>query len=271
MKDIRDILFRDIENKKYRAVLSADRAGVLAGTDEAKRRAADIGIELEMCRKDGDDLSRGERFANFLATPKQIAVAEEILIGSLAKASGIATAARTAVMLADGRLKIVSGAWKKMPPELKNLVRSAVSAGGASFRIAEPPMLYIDKNFVRMLGSVEAALGAAAEIKNTTKCIQIRGDLDDIVAETRQAIAGGACIIMVDTGRVDDFCVCRDFLISEGIRNRYKIAFAGNLEFEDIIAMADLGVDILDIGKRIIDAPLLDMRLDVICEEPLCL
>ena len=138
MADIRDTLFHDIADKRFRAVITAERAGVLAGREEALARAKELGIDLEICKKDGEDLSHGERFANFAASPKTIAMAEEQLIGTLAKASGIATASRTAVMLADGRGKIVSGAWKKMPPELKHMVRQAVDVGGADgpFRFA---------------------------------------------------------------------------------------------------------------------------------------
>ena len=51
---------------------------------------------------------------------------------SSASRSAAATAARTAVLLADGRAEIVSGSWKKMPPEIKGLVRRAIEAGDAS-------------------------------------------------------------------------------------------------------------------------------------------
>ena len=267
MADIRDTLFHDIADKRFRAVITAERAGVLAGREEALARAKELGIDLEICKKDGEDLSHGERFANFAASPKTIAMAEEQLIGTLAKASGIATASRTAVMLADGKGKIVSGAWKKMPPELKHMVRQAVDVGGAAFRITDPPMLYMDKNFIRMLGSVEKALAAASSIEGTKKIVQLRGEFADIAEETRQAVRGGANILMVDTGRREDLIACRRTLEALGCREQVQLAFAGNIRMEEIPEVLDLGPDILDIGKEIIDAPLLDMRLDVIGEE----
>ena len=84
MEDIRDILFENIASKRFRAVLTAERSGVLSGVDEAYASAKKLGIDLELCKGEGAEISHGERFGNFLGTPKQIAMAEECLIGTLA-------------------------------------------------------------------------------------------------------------------------------------------------------------------------------------------
>ena len=267
MNDVRSILFRDIAEKRFCATLTAERAGILCGKEEALARARELGIQLEICLEDGEDLSHGGVFAHFSGTPFQIAAAEEQLMGILSKASGIATAARTAVMVADGKIKIVSGAWKKMPPELKGMVRKAVATGGASFRIAQPPMVYMDKNFVRMLGSVGAAMDAAADISEGARIIQLRGETEPLSEETRRAVAGGADVLMVDTGRTEDLIACIETLKAMGCREKVRVAFAGNLTIGSIPAIAALGADAVDIGREIIDAPLLDMRLDVVGEE----
>ena len=102
MRDIRDDLFRSIYGRRFRAALTAEHAGVLAGTEAAKAQADELGIELELCKADGEELMHGERIGTLVAAAKQVALAEERMIGALAKASGIATAARTAVLMADG-------------------------------------------------------------------------------------------------------------------------------------------------------------------------
>lgn len=262
MQDIRDVLFQDIANCRFTANITAESDGIICGIGNAAECAKQLGLEWHTALKDGDRVEAGHPVASITASPKQIAMAEEVLIGYMAKASGIATAAAKAVALADGRIQIVSGAWKKMPPETKKLVRAAVSAGGASFRIAEPPMVYMDKNFIRMLGSVEGALKAAEDLEGV-KIVQIRGEHASIEDETRQAIAGGADILMVDTGDRADLKICDSILKASGVREQKRLAFAGNLKFSDIPELADMGIDIVDIGKSIIDAQLLDMRLDV--------
>ena len=268
MQDVRTQLFERISGRRYRAVLVAERSGVLSGVEAAAECARELGIELEICRAEGDEVSHGAVFANFAGTPEQIAAAEERLMGTMSKASGIATAARTAVQVADGRVKIVSGAWKKMPGQIKELVRRAIVAGGASFRITEPPMVYMDKNFVRMFGSVRETLAAAACFEGATKCIQLRGEKASIREETLQAVEGGADILMIDTGRIADAAVCLQTLRELSCRDQVQVAFAGDVEIGSIPGLLEQAdVDILDIGKRIVDAPLLDMRLDVIGEE----
>ena len=267
MTDIRDILFEGIAEKRFRAVLTAERSGVLSGVEEAYACAEEIGIQLELCKKEGDELSHGERFGNFLGTPKQIAIAEERLIGTLAKASGIATAARTAVLLADGKFEIVCGSWKKMPPSIKDMVRKATATGGAKFRICQPPMIYMDKNFVRMFGSIADALHACNNLPNHTRVVQIKGINTSVENETLQALNGNADILMIDTGVVDDIHRCISVLNSSGQRDKVKVAFAGNVRLTDTLDFADCGIDILCIGKQIVDAKLLDLRLDVLQEE----
>ena len=50
MEDIRDILFENIASKRFRAVLTAERSGVLSGVDEAYASAKKLGIDLELCK-----------------------------------------------------------------------------------------------------------------------------------------------------------------------------------------------------------------------------
>lgn len=262
MQDIRDILFHGISSKRFLARITPEADGVVSGLDNAFDIAKKLGAEWHSELKDGDLLRAGVPFAHIIAPPKSIAMAEEQIIGALAKSSGIATAAARAVKLSNGRIRIVSGAWKKMPPAIKQEVRAAVAAGGADYRIASPPMVYIDKNFIRMLGSVSSALNAASGLEGT-KIVQIRGESSPIADETYQAIEGGADILMVDTGNLEDFNMCKKTLIEAGVRDRHKLAFAGNLELADIPLLTTIGVDIVDIGKCIIDAALLDMKMDV--------
>lgn len=266
MTDIRDTLFSTISKHKYRAVLTPERDGILSGVEDAIKEAKELGVILESSYKEGDALQVGIPFISLLAFPKEMAEAEEKIIGTLAKTSGIATAARRAVEAADGKIEIISGSWKKMPPCLKSQVRRAILTGGAQFRICEPPMLYIDKNFVRMLGSVAKALKAAETIKSTTKIVQIRGELTSIAEETQQAIEGNANILMVDTGHIEDVKECNRELELLGCRKKVKVAFAGNVHIADIPAMIKLGIDKLCIGKDIVDASLVDMKLDVVEE-----
>jgi nicotinate-nucleotide pyrophosphorylase (carboxylating) len=160
-------------------------------------------------------------------------------------------------------MKIVCGAWKKMPPEIKPIVREAVVCGGAAFRITDQPFLYLDKNFVRMLGGIEATLNAVAPVRDKLKVIQLKGEFGGVAQEALTAVTHGADILMIDTGGLADFEAARQALAAANLRQRVKLAFAKGVRLQDIPAMKGRGIDILDIGSEIVDAPLLDMKLDV--------
>ena len=91
-----------------------------------------------------------------------------------------------------------------MPAQLKPGLRAALHAGGLATRILDEPMVYLGKNYLRVLGSVPAALAAAGRLPRRAVVIQICGESGPIQEEAAQAAQGGARIIFVDTGRVDD-------------------------------------------------------------------
>ncbi len=235
---------------------------MLAGVGQALAGLAELGVRVLAALDEGAELVAGQRIVEIDAGALQVAQAEEQIIGHLAKASGIATAARRARDAAAGRIQVVAGAWKKMPLETKAMIRHSVEVGGLPYRITEQPFLYLDKNYVRMFGGIRATLDAVAGIPDRIRAIQLKGETGSIAFEAGEAISGGAHIIMVDTGRRED--------LREALRARaragagsVKIAFAGGIHIAEIPRLAAEGVDVLDIGTQIVDAPLLPMRFDV--------
>ena len=262
-QDIRDIFLASVITEKYTADIVAEAAGVISGMRILAETLQGIGIQPDYLVADGFEVKQGTVIASFSGSPKQIALAEEFSIGFLAKPSGIATAARRAVALAGPNMSIVCGAWKKMPPAIKHMVREAIACGGAAFRISDKPFVYLDKNIVSMLHGIAPTLAAVRDMKDSLKCIQIKGWYEDVAAEAVLAATLGADIIMVDTGRIIDMQRVNEALNGKGLRSRVRLAFAKGIQILDIPTLTDCGIDILDIGCAILDAPLLDMRLDV--------
>ncbi len=130
----------------------AERDGIVAGISRLKAALAEAGIGAELLLADGAEVKAGAVVGRITGTAKQIALAEEFAIGKLAKSSGIATAARHAVQLAGDEMKIVCGAWKKMPAEIKSIVREAVVCGGAAFRITDQPFPLSRQEFCSYAG-----------------------------------------------------------------------------------------------------------------------
>lgn len=264
MQDIRDTLFEPIANTQFTAEVIVEREGCLSGVALAQQAVLDVGARVDFLKTDGSAVQQNERIACITGTPKQIAVLEERLMGLVCKYSGVATAARQAVQLAGGKARVVSGSWKKMPPQIKEGLRQAVANGGASYRISTSPMLYIDKNYLNMFGSIPAALSAAGRLAGLNISMQVRGITAGIEQETQMALEGGCGILMVDTGNPNDLARCIETANRLHMRDKAEIAYSGNILLEDIPALVhNLGPDILCIGKAIVDAPMIDMKLNV--------
>ncbi len=263
-QDIRSDILRSVMGRKVTASIIADDDGIVVETAAAEKEAKRLGLTVSRILVEGSKVHQGDEILRFTANPKQVAIAEDILIGLMAKPSGIASAARRFVEKAGRRPKIVSGAWKKMHWSQRKVIRTAVMTGGANCRISSEPFLYLDKNYIKMLGGIKESLRAVVDLKGYLRVIQVKGAYKQIALEACEAIEHGANIIFIDSGRRRDVKRVTERLIQLGLRKKVKIAFGGNVRLKDIEVLKDLDVDTLDIGRQIMDAPLLDMRMEVV-------
>ncbi len=262
-QDIRDLIFAGVREKKYGAQISAQGEGILSGVEWLKRACDHLGIALIKGKKNGAKVRPGAIVAALEGSAKQMACGEEELIGWISKASGIATAAARAKKAAGADLKVGCGAWKKMPRPVKDLVRQAIADGGIDYRIAETPFLYLDKNYIKILGGVGKTLQAIKDLKGRTLVIQLKGEGQGLLREALLAAEEGADIVMIDTGRREDIELIDTGLRAKGLRAGVRIAFAGNIRIEDLSVLKKMPAEIVDIGHAVVDAPLLDMRMDI--------
>ncbi len=262
--DLRDVIFSTVADRLVTGVILADDEGIVSETKTAADESKRMGLTLLGILEEGSAVRPGDEIARISGTPTQVVSAEDVLIGLMAKPSGIATAARAFVSRANGRPEIVSGAWKKMPLAQKESIRRAVAAGGAFIRICQDPFVYLDKNYIKILGGVGRALEAVSSMTDRKKVAQLKGRYSSVVEEACEAIESGADILHIDTGSTADVEAVVQELVRRGLRSRVKLAFSGNIRLEDLDELKQMDLDILDIGRQIVDAPLLDMRLEVV-------
>ena len=261
--DVRAYLLEPLNGQIFDACLTAAESGILAGTAIALNRASDLGLSVLSHLPDGSDLQPGTCVLSIQGTAEQIARAEEELLGCIGKPSGVATAASRFAALARGRARIVCGAWKKVAPEIRKPLRDAIAVGGAGMRLLDEPFVYLDKNFVRMFAGIAEVVGRAHSMNGCVVAVQIRGETGPIAGEAAAACSAGARVLMVDTGNVEDLLDVVDAANRQGFRQEVKIAFGGGVTSEMLEEVVRGGADIIDIGRAIIDAPILDFRLDV--------
>ena len=260
-----DQLFGDLKGRRLQATLRSQEEGCVAGIPLAKEAAKALGLEAGWKKESGAGVAVGEEIACFRGTAESVVRLENVIIGLLGKSSGIASAARKAKKIAEGKVHLVSGGWKKHPFLIKEIIREAVAAGGVDVRLIAPPFLYLDKNFVRIFGGVARALKAVAS-HSVPKVIQVRGEFGSIAQEAREAIRHGARVIMVDTGCCEDLDEVLRVMKEDKASPGVQTAFAGGIKIEEIPLLIQKGVDILDIGAAILDAPWLEMSYDVVKE-----
>ncbi|NWF92258.1 MAG: hypothetical protein HXY46_05040 [Syntrophaceae bacterium] len=265
--DVREEILKSVKRKKVTASIVVDEDGIIAGIASAKEEAGKLGLSILRVVKEGSELKKGDEIIRFSGTPKQIVMAEELLIGLMAKPSGIATSAHKFVQETGGRPRVVCGAWKKMPPSLKETIREAIHTGGALSRIASPPFAYLDKNYVELLGGITQSLQAVSHLAPCSKVVQIKGRYKDIGSEACEAAEAGADIIFIDTGHPEDITTVSERLRRKGLRGKVAIAFGGGLNLEALKTLRPLDLDMIDIGRQIVDAPILEMRMEIISEE----
>lgn len=262
MVDVPRILLEGEMARVVSARIVTTENGVLAGCEEMAEQAKELGLKVRLEQASGAMVVAGMNVATFWGNPLQVIRGEDRLLGELGKSSGVATAARRALQAASG-FQVVCGAWKKIPFDLKSRLRSALQYGGIDQRILAEPFVYLDKNYLRLFGSVPKALRAAARLPDRAVALQVRGETAPIETEVRQAAELGARVIMVDTGSLPELRSCAALLRQTGLREKVKLAFGGGIGLDDLPGLQGEDLDLVDMGRAIIDAPILDLRYEL--------
>ena len=92
MSDPRDKFFESVATTRVTARVVAEEPGIVAGAVAVPASLAELGITAKSQIADGTPVNAGTVITEIVGSPKEIALAEERLIGLMANPSGIATA-----------------------------------------------------------------------------------------------------------------------------------------------------------------------------------
>lgn len=247
-------------NGQHRALVSATEPGVLAGTGLLVPSNPDLPVgRWTALVADGTTVTPGQPLVEVAGTAAQLAAAEDHVMGPLGYASGVATRARRVVAAAPTSVRVVCGGWKKLPSALKPLLQAGLAAVGVAPRLLDGDFVYVGKNVVRLLGTVAAAVATARAASHGPVAVQVNS--------AQQAVAAaraGAQAVVVDTGSVADLAAADAALRSAGLRAAVTLAFAGGVTIDTLPLVRAAGADVVDIGREILNAPLLDLRFEVV-------
>jgi nicotinate-nucleotide pyrophosphorylase (carboxylating) len=262
--ELREFLFAPLENDFFDFTITAKENGIFSGSTNLGNLADELGLKVSWIADEGYKLKKGSCVLRARGRSNEIIRSEEMLLGVIGKPSGVATAAANFISEAEDCIKVVCGAWKKVDPKIRIDLRQAIATGGCGIRITEQPFIYLDKNYVRMLGGVEATVNRARKYDNKRViAVQLRGERQLIEQEALAATNAGASILMVDTGNLMDLELVDRVLKNKNLRQKVKLAFSGGITLSDLQLIIEKNADIVDVGRAIIDGSLLDFSLDV--------
>ena len=246
------------QNVRGRIITRED--AVLCGSawaDETFRRL-DPAVRLSWQAKDGDWVKSGALLVEVEGEARAVLSAERTALNFLQTLSGTATSVRRYVSAVAGTGCTILDTRKTLPG-LRSAQKYAVRCGGgANHRAGLFDMYLIKENHIAAAGSLATAVGAA---RQHVPQLAIEVEVESL-AEFEEALAAHPDIIMLD-----DFAAAD--LVAAVARNRahgraIKLEASGGISLENVLRIAQTGVDYISIGAltkhlRAID---LSLRLD---------
>lgn len=238
-------------------VISRD-AAVIAGTAwvDAVFRQLDPRVAVHWQIVDGDRVQPNQALFHLEGPARSLLTGERSALNFLQLLSGVATRARHyADMVADTQVKLLD--TRKTLPGLRMAQKYAVTCGGChNHRIGLFDAFLIKENHIAACGGIAQAITAAHKIA-PGKPVEIEVESLD---ELKQALDGGADIIMLDELSLDD--------MREAVRltaGRAKLEASGGVTDATLRTIAETGVDYISIGTLTKDVKAVDlsMRLSI--------
>ena len=257
-----DITFEDVSTasvcpqpRRAEVQLIAKADGVIAGLDVFARTFAllDPATTVEATVADGDEVHAGQHLATVKGDARVLLSGERVALNYLQRMSGIATYTRRMVRAREGtNTKLVD--TRKTTPGMRVFEKAAVLAGGGfNHRYNLSTAVMLKDNHIDAAGGVIKAIQMARAHASFTCTVEIECENLDMV---REAADAGADIIMLDN--MDHDAMAKAIEVIDG---RAKVEASGNVDAQNIRALADLGVDFISSGALTHSAPILDLSL----------
>lgn len=257
-----DITFEDVSTasvcpqaRQAEVQLIAKADGVIAGLDVFARTFAllDSATTVEATVADGDEVHAGQHLATVKGDARILLSGERVALNYLQRMSGIATYTRRMVRALEGtNTKLVD--TRKTTPGMRVFEKAAVLAGGGlNHRYNLSTAVMLKDNHIDAAGGVTKAIQMARAHASFTCTVEVECENLDMV---REAADAGADIIMLDN--MDHDAMAKAIEVIDG---RAKVEASGNVDAQNIRALADLGVDFISSGALTHSAPILDLSL----------
>ncbi len=237
--DISAMLIEESENLDLNLRVRED--AVLCGTawfDEAFRQCADT-TRLNWSAKDGDRVSADSLLCEISGPARGLLTAERTALNFLQTLSGTATITRRyAERIQNTTCRILD--TRKTIPHLRRAQKYAVQCGGGiNHRMGLFDAYLIKENHLAASGGIEAAVKLGRELQ-PDRFLEVEVENLD---QLQQAIDAKA-----DRALLDNFSIDMMKAAVELNSKRTQLEASGNITDENLLQIAETGVDFISIG-----------------------
>ena len=241
--------------KKGEVDLICKQDGVICGLNVFARTFTllDAGTQVELYKKDGDDVKKGEHIAKVTGDIRVLLSGERTALNYLQRMSGIATYTRRVVNLLKGcKTRLLD--TRKTTPNMRIFEKYAVKVGGGvNHRYNLSDGILLKDNHIGAAGGVAQAIKMARDYAPFVRKVEVEVENLDMC---REAVEAGADIIMLDNMSPADMKRAVEL-----IGGRALTECSGNVTEENIKNIIDTGVDYVSSGALTHSAPVLDLSL----------
>lgn len=237
-------------------VIISKQEGVLAGNPVAELvfKTVDANVIFEPKLEEGSEFSYGTLVAQIEGKAGSCLTAERVALNFLQRLSGIATLTRKYVERVRGTdAKILD--TRKTTPGLRYLEKYAVRmGGGTNHRFSLDELILVKDNHIQAAGGIPDVI---KKIRHSGAKIKIEVETKNL-AEVREAVEAGVDRIMLDNMSVS---MMKEAVQAVGART--ELEASGNVNLENVRAIAETGVDYISIGALTHSSPAIDISLEL--------
>ena len=245
-------------------MLRAKADGILAGLDVAMAvfNRVDNALVTQVLLEDGSPVTPGTNLAVVEGSAGSILKAERVALNFLQRMSGIASDTNRYVLevrsVASSKSRIVD--TRKTVPGHRYLDKYSVRMGGGfNHRLNLADGILIKDNHIQALRSREMGLTEVIQLALAKASHTIKVEVEvETLDEVREALEGGAHIIMLDNMPVDMMQQAMDIIDGKAV-----VEASGGIDHDTVRAVAGTGVDLISVGALTHSMTALDISLDL--------
>ena len=240
--------------------ITAREKAIVAGTGAAAEvfRRVDPSIDIQVGRRDSDDVSAGDLIIEVRGLARSILKAERVALNFLQRLCGIATLTRQFVdAVGNHPAKILD--TRKTTPGLRALEKAAVVAGGGvNHRFGLYDMVLVKDNHLATFGGLSSIADRIRQLRQERPNIRIEVEVDDLEQARAFAEVDGIDVILLDNmtpAQIREAVALR--------KNNIQFEASGGVTLKNVKRIAATGVDYISIGGLTNAASAIDIGLEM--------